>query len=326
MHNIPFPELKTVFKQILLKHAFPEDRAECCARIFAENSRDGVPSHGLNRFPVFISHIKEGLIDVQAEPEQTDARGMIEQWDGRRAPGMYTATLAVARAAALAATGGMGMVVVKNTNHWMRGATYAWQAADQHCISLCTTNAMAIMPPWGGTAPRLGNNPLVIGIPRERGHLVLDMALSQFSFGKLQEYRLAGETLPVAGGFDTAGQLSKDPVAVMDAKRLLPAGYWKGAGLSFMLDALLVSLSGGRSVADIASSGKESGVSQLFLCIHSTGEHASLVEDILDFTKAGSADGSIRYPGERTLAARRRSEKEGVPVNEKIWQEVLAMV
>ena len=50
----------------------------------------------------------------------------------------------------------------------MRGGTYGWQAAEAGMIGICFTNTIANMPPWGGIDPRLGNNPLVIAVPRKR--------------------------------------------------------------------------------------------------------------------------------------------------------------
>ena len=61
------------------------------------------------------------------------------------------------------------------------------------------------MPPWGGKDATLGNNPLVIAVPRTEGHLVLDMAMSQYSYGKLNEHHLAGKKLAHAGGYDENG-------------------------------------------------------------------------------------------------------------------------
>jgi 3-dehydro-L-gulonate 2-dehydrogenase len=65
---VPFEEMKSVFKRILLALSFTEEKAEVCAGLFAGNSRDGVYSHGLNRFPVFVQGVKEGIVDAQAEP------------------------------------------------------------------------------------------------------------------------------------------------------------------------------------------------------------------------------------------------------------------
>ncbi|GAB3536886.1 3-dehydro-L-gulonate 2-dehydrogenase [Pontibacter brevis] len=323
--KVSFEELKAAFKRVLLKVDFEEDRAEQCAQIFAENSRDGVYSHGLNRFPVFVQMVKDGLIQVDAEPERVGQHGVTEQWDGHLAPGMYTAAKAMARAIALAKENGMGCVAVRNTNHWMRAGTYGWQAAEAGCIGICATNSIANLPPWGGTEPRLGNNPLVVAIPRIEGHIVLDMAISQFSYGKLQEYELKGKELPVDGGYDEKGKLTKDPAQIRKTERSLPIGFWKGSGLSLVIDVLVSSLSGGRSVAEITEAGNEAGVSQFFLCIDASRLDESISNRIIEYTKTSGLmdeEGDIRYPGESSLATRRQNEEEGIPVNEEIWQEV----
>src|SRR5215216_1245160 len=99
--RIPFQELHETFHSILLKLGFSEKKSSLCARIFAENSRDGVYSHGLNRFPVFVRSVKENQIDIHAEPEKQEELGVMEFWDGNLAPGMYTASLAMERAIAI---------------------------------------------------------------------------------------------------------------------------------------------------------------------------------------------------------------------------------
>lgn len=308
-----------------MKLSFPEEKAELCAGIFAGNSRDGVYSHGLNRFPVFVQYVKDGLVNPLAEPEQINANGLLETWHGRLGPGMYNATVCMNRAIELARANGIGCVALQHTNHWMRGGTYGWQAADAGCIGICFTNAIAGMPAWGGATPVLGNNPLVIAMPRGEGHIVLDMAMSQFSYGKMQEYALKGEPLPMAGGYDEQGDLSTDPVAINETKRALPIGFWKGSGLAMILDVLLVALSGGRSSARITADGKEYGVSQCFICLHQPNLHASLTEEILQNIKSSTPatpGGRISYPGENTLRTRRQSEQEGVLVNEEIWEQI----
>ena len=140
MFKISFDDLKAEFQRILLSLAFSNEKAELCADIFASNSRDGVYSHGLNRFPVFVEYVQEGLVLPGVEPAVVSGFGAIESWDGNLAPGIYTATLAMRRAVELSAQFGIGCVAVKNTNHWMRGGTYGWQAADAGFIGICITN------------------------------------------------------------------------------------------------------------------------------------------------------------------------------------------
>jgi len=323
--HVSYEVLQQEFERVLLKHSFYASKATMCSNIFAQNSLDGVYSHGLNRFPVFVGHVQNGLVKPEAEPEVLSSNGALAHWNGHLAPGMYNASLAMKEAVNLAKTNGIGCVSIKNTNHWMRGGTYGWLAADAGCIGICFTNTIANLPPWGGKEPRLGNNPLVIAVPKEGGHLVLDMAISQYSYGKLQEYQLKNEALPYPGGYDQDGNLTTNAEAIRKTERALPIGLWKGSGLSLMLDVLLTALTGGKSTKEITASGKESGVSQTFIAIHQPDLHQNLIEQIIAFTKSSAVDesgGKIWYPGEKTLITRKKNTAEGIPVNEEIWDAV----
>lgn len=326
--RISFHRLQAEFKRILLSLSFNDDLAETCATIFATNSQDGVYSHGLNRFPAFVDLVKKGLIQISATPRLLETIGTIERWDGNLAPGISNATHCMNRAIELAKANGIGCVAIKNTNHWMRGGSYGWQAAEAGCIGICFTNAIANMPAWGGKEPVLGNNPLVIAIPRAGGHIVLDMAMSQFSYGKMQEYELKGAGLPFPGGYDEEGNLSTDPVAVRKTKLALPIGFWKGSGLALVLDLLAVALSGGRSTEKITADVDETGVSQCFICLHQPDMHPQLIEEILQYTKNSEPidpENPVAYPGENTLRTRKDNQENGIPVNETIWQRLKEM-
>lgn len=321
---ITFETLQQELERVLLKNGFSAERAALCSRIFAENSRDGVYSHGLSRFPAFMQQLNEGEIDAQAEPECIQQQGVIEYWHGHRAPGMYAATMAMRRAIAIAQQQGMGAVSMRESNHWMRGGTYGLLAAEAGCIGICATNAIGSMPAWGSVQPRLGNNPMVFAFPRAAGPVVLDLAMSQYSYGKMNEYRMKGETLPFAAGYDEAGKLTKDPAAIIASRRPLPIGLWKGSGLALVLDLLTAALSGGNPVAAISSKGKESGVSQFFLAIDAQHMDPAVMEEIIAYTKAGEED-KVFYPGEQMMATRIKNMEQGIPVNDTIWEAVCAM-
>src|SRR6516162_1277739 len=253
MIRVPSEHVQEVLREILKKLDFSPERAVLCARLFTEASRDGVHSHGLGRFPRFVRGIRTGLGNVHATPELAAARGSLERWTGRGGVGNLHAWQSMERAIALARMHGVGWVALAHTNHWMRGGTYGWQAAEAGVIGICWTNTMPNLPPWGSSAPLLGNNPLVIAVPRPQGHVVLDMAMSQFSYGALESYRKRGQLLPVDGGFDPEGRLTRDPGAIEASGRPLPIGYWKGSGLALMLDLLAGLLSGGRVTHEIVA-------------------------------------------------------------------------
>lgn len=307
------------------------DRAANCARLFAETTRDGVYTHGLNRFPRFAESVANGSVDINAEPAAIGGMGAIERWDGRRGVGNLNASMCMQRAIDLARLHGMGGVALGNTNHWMRGGAYGWQAAQQGLFAICWSNTLANLPAWGATTPTLGNNPLVIAIPRAGGHVVLDMAMSQFSYGTLAAYSKRGQPLPVDGGFDLAGDLTRDAAAIEASQRALPIGYWKGSGLSLVLDMLAAMLSGGLATHQIPLDPlRESGISQIFLAIDPSSLAGTLelnriadgiVESLRDATPVDPGK-PVRYPGERTLQLRDENLRLGVPVDPEIWQRI----
>jgi len=243
--RVPYQEECDVLVRVLLKLAFLPERARLCAQLFADASRDGVYSHGLDRFPRFVRGIRKGLVDVHATPKLVSGHRALERWNGNRGVGNLNAWECMARAIALSRQHGIGCVALANTNHWMRGGTYGWQAAEAGVLGICWTNTMPNLPPWGASDARVGNNPLVIAVPRPNGPVVLDMAMSQFSYGALAGYRARGESLPLDGGFDSQGRLTRDPAAIELSARPLPIGYWKGSGLALMLDLMAGLLSGG---------------------------------------------------------------------------------
>ncbi len=316
-----------------MKLGFEAGRARRCAQLFADASRDGVYSHGLNRFPRFARAIRSGIVDVHAQPRLVSSHGSLERWDGRCGPGNLNAYECMERAIALCRQHGIGCVALANTNHWMRGGSYGWQAAEAGVIGVCWTNTLPNLPAWGTSEPRVGNNPLIIAVPRPGGHVVLDMAMSQFSYGALESYRRRGELLPVPGGFDQDGQLTRDPGAIEAARRPLPIGYWKGSGLALMLDLLAALLSGGLATWQIVSDPELEGkLSQVFIAfdlaaVDQGGNAATVADQVIQYLHGSreSADGSVRYPGEQVLKIRRDNLANGVPVDAAIWNEVLAI-
>ena len=332
--TIHYNTMQEVLHKLFRKHQFSEEKARFLAWTYTESTLHGVNSHGINWVPLFIQCIEKGIVNIDAEAEKIASFGMIERWDGNLGPGIINATKCMHRAIDLARQHGMGLVALRNTNHWMRPGTYGRQAADAGCIGICFTNTQPNMPPWGGKDSRIGNNPLVIAIPRKEGHIVLDMAMSQFAFGKIKQYKLEGKKLPFPGGWDSDDNLSDDPEAILQKERGLPIGYWKGSALSMVLDMLATMLSAGDSTGKIGQRKYETGISQVFICIYPeiTGDtqlQQKLLQEIIDYThdvepmKSGD---KVYYPGERAMATREKNMKEGMPVIDEVWQQIMSLL
>ncbi|MEP6903948.1 MAG: 3-dehydro-L-gulonate 2-dehydrogenase [Actinomycetota bacterium] len=331
--RITFQELFETLYRILLKIGFEDKNALLCARLFSETTCDGIYSHGLNRFPRFFRMIKNGAIDIHAEPELVAAVGSLERWDGKGGAGNLNAYKSMERAISLASKNGIGCVALANTNHWMRGGSYGWQAAEKGLIGICWTNTLPNLPPWGASDVRLGNNPLVIAVPRSNGPIVLDMAISQFSYGALESYQKRGEKLPVDGGYDSQGNLTRDPAEIEKSGRILPIGYWKGSGLSLVLDMIAALLSGGSATHQIPPDPeRETGISQTFIAINlpalgSDEFTAQLADQIIENLQLPTLNGEqIRYPGEKTLQTREENLEKGIPLETAVWDEVRALL
>jgi 3-dehydro-L-gulonate 2-dehydrogenase len=327
--RIPYEKLVETLSGILLKIGFSADRARLSARLFADASRDGVYSHGVNRFPRFLRSVGSGIVNPQATPELVSRFGSLERWDGRLGPGNLNAHQCMQRAIDLGREHGISCVALANTNHWMRGGNYGWQAAEAGMIGICWTNTMPNLPAWGATDPRLGNNPIIIAVPRRDGHVVLDMAMSQFSYGAIESYRLKGETLPVPGGFTHQGELTRDPAEIERSQRALPIGYWKGSGLALMLDIIASTLSGGRSTHELPPDPeRETRLSQVFIAIDpaspgSPGMAGPNLDAIIANLHASKVSGeTVRYPGEQVLKTREENLAKGIPVNVVIWKQL----
>lgn len=329
--RIPYSTVIATLEKILANYGFSEERATLCAHLFAKSSADGVPSHGLDRFAVFLGMIEKKLVDPVAESVKMDALGMFERWNGHLGPGNLNAHQCMERTIELAKNHGVGIVALQNTNHWMRAGNYGWQAVDAGCIGICFTNTKPNMPAWGGSEPKLGNNPLVVAIPRKKGAVVLDMAMSQFSYGKLTTYLRAGKEMPYEAGFDQEGKLTKSPQEIIDHELALPIGLWKGAGLSIVLDMLAAILSGGKPTHEVGESGDEYGVSQVFICLDprklwmdswSDDKLDSIIQDLK--TSSVFEGKEIRYPGENIAAIRKENLEQGVPVDQTVWKNILA--
>jgi 3-dehydro-L-gulonate 2-dehydrogenase len=261
-------QMKSEFVRVLIKFGFESEKAAKCAEIFTVNSLEGVYSHGVNRFPRFVKNIREGYIIPDAEPELINRFGSLEQWNGNLGPGPLNASFATERVIDLAEGNGIGLLALANTNHWMRGGTYGWQAAKKGFVFISWTNTCPNMPMWGAKDPRLGNNPFVFAVPYGEEAIVLDFAMSQYSYGKMETFRNEGKKLPFPGGYSKGGELTSDPGEILVSWRPLPLGYWKGAGLSLLLDILASILSGGQSTHQIRSCNAEHSVSQVFISIN----------------------------------------------------------
>jgi 3-dehydro-L-gulonate 2-dehydrogenase len=328
MPRIPADQIISRLTELFTTARVPEGRARRLAELFTQASADGVWSHGVQRVPGLLALLREGKIpDVEGDPRLIAAFGSIQRYDGLFGFGPLNAEFCIDRAMELAEAQGVGCVALRNTRHWGRPGNCGWRAAERGFLAMCWTNTPPNMPAWGDSSGKrsIGNNPIVLAAPGEAGeHLVLDMALSQYSFGRLDTYRSENRPLPVAGGIDASGAPTTDPAAILDGGSPWPIGFWKGSGLAMLLDAFAAIIADGSATHDLTPGGDDPGVSQVFLALQpdrlgGRGAGEQTREIIRHFAQTSPQS---RYPGQAALAEGRRSQIEGVLVRDETWRQL----
>lgn len=330
---VKYEDMYNEFVRVLEKYGITGEDARISAKLYADASRDGIHTHGLNRFPKFIKSIQNGAVDVTKRAVKTEGFGPLERWDGQKGPGNLNAYICMNRAIELAKQNTVGIVALKNTNHWMRPGNYGLMAAENDCIAILWTNTVPNMPAWGGKDAKIGNNPIVFAVPYKDSPVLLDVAMSMFSYGKLEKYVMDGKQTPVDGGYNKDGQVTRNPKEILETHQVFPIGYWKGSGMSILLDLIASSVAGGTTTRGVGELPVETDLSQFFMVIDLSKfpDRARIEEEIgktLEDLKTSipmDEKSPVRYPGAGTLKVREESMKNGVYADDKVWASVLEL-
>ena len=303
------------------------------AEIFAGNSLDGVYSHGMNRYPRYLSDMASGLCDAKVtQAERVSGLGGLEVWDAHFGVGPLIAQQMAERAIELAGTHGIACVALRNNSHWLRAGRYGLMMADAGMMGLCMTNTCMNLVAYGAKEPSTGNNPITMAIPRRAGSLVMDMAVSQYAFGKLEIMAQEGGMLDTPCGYDTDGNLTCDPKKIVESGLMTPMALWKGSALSIMIDLMVSMLSLGRTSLEIGTPADgEKGMSQMFVCMNPAAvidmdkAEAQMEKTIAFLNGLEPKDGvhGVHAPGENLERTRARNRERGIPVTEDTWQKIV---
>jgi len=157
--------------------------------------------------------------------------------------------------------------------------------------------------------------------------------MSQYSYGRMQATALAGETLPTVGGYDVQGKPTNDPKEILEGGRVLSAGFWKGSGLSIVLDLMAAVLSGGFCTQGLDEKPAEYALSQVFIAIDPMKHNSAdmirgKVQETVEYVHQSEPvekDRPVYLPGEQSQKRRIENLRKGIPVDETIWAEIEAL-
>jgi LDH2 family malate/lactate/ureidoglycolate dehydrogenase len=221
---------------ILEKNGVPSDRAACVAESLVLADLRGIDTHGINRLNGYVDRIKHNILDPNPPLEFVMKAPVMAHLDARNTFGFVAGTMAIDKGIELASTFGLGVVAVKNSNHYGMAATYLMRAIKAGFGAFAFTNASRSMPAWGAKEPLLGTSPFAVGVPGgKEGDYILDMSPSVAARGKIRKAQRRGEKIPEGYALDQDGRPTTDPTAALNGV-VLPIGGPKGSGLAIMMD------------------------------------------------------------------------------------------
>lgn len=314
----------------------PPEEAAIVAGALARANLAGHDSHGVIRLEQYCRLIREGAIVPGAPTEVVAETPGTVVIDGHWGFGQVVARRATELAIAKAREGGVGVAGVRCSNHLGRLGDYPEMAAQRGMVALAAVNnhgGGAWVTPWGGREGRLSTNPIAIAAPGPDKPIVLDITTSVVAEGKIRVKRNKGEPMPPGWALDARGEPTTDPRDLYGPPRgaILPfggeAGH-KGFGLSMMVEILAGALTGaGCSRPNAPRTGNA-----LFLTVIDVAamtplsEFQERVRELVEWVKSAAlAPGfhEILIPGEPEARAEVRRRRDGIPVDEETWRQLV---
>ena len=222
----------------------PEQDAALAADTLVQADLWGHQSHGLRRLGWYYARLESGAMKALTHTSLVVDAGAVAVIDGHDGVGQVITRRAVDEAVSRAQKHGVGVVSIRNSNHFGTCMYYTRLAAEQGCIMMLMSNAGPNMAPWGGLKKKIGTNPWSIAVPGgSYGPVVMDMANSGVARGKIYLANKRRETIPDDWAVDAKGRPTTDPKAALEGFILPMAGH-KGYVMGVMVDILSGVLSG----------------------------------------------------------------------------------
>lgn len=335
MIHIEAERLTNLVQAIFIAAGATEANAVRVAKSLVAANLTGHDSHGVIRTVQYVAAIEEGRIDPQATAVVAEEMGAISKVDARGGFGQVGAEFAMQVSIAKAQAHGVAATTLHNSDHVGRVGEWVAMAAEQNLIGLAFCNGAGpggLVTPYGGMERKLGTNPFAAAVPLNgRSPFILDFATSVLAEGKVRVARNAGKPLAEGVILDQVGHPSTNPHDLYAGGMLLPAGLYKGFGLSLLIELLGGVLTGMGNPALPDYDRFYNGVLFIVLAIEPFRPLADFLLDAGRFAAAISAtqpapgSSGVLLPGEpeeQTAVVRRR---DGIPLDETTWGELTAV-
>jgi L-2-hydroxycarboxylate dehydrogenase (NAD+) len=321
--------LREVSVQILKGLNATQDEAELVAKCLVRADMRGIDTHGVHFLTLLASRVDNRMIQIPTHLQIMRDEAATALIDGGNGLGQVAAHRAMEMCVQKARQFGIGVVLVRNTNHIGILAFYTSMAAEEGMVGMVMSNSAPSMPPWGGVEPFLGTNPLSIAIPgTSEGPVILDMSSSVVARGKIRLAQRMRETIPLGWALDETGKPTTDPGTALKGT-LLPIGGPKGYGLALMIDILAGLLSGSQYGPNVKTFHEPLGPTAVgvffvaidverFMPLHQFRDLMTSYAGSIKKVKKAKDVSRIYLPGEIELEKEKKSLAEGIELSDSV--------
>ena len=327
------------------KFGFTFDEARIITDVLIMSDDFGIESHGMQRLVRYHKGIESGLIKIDAKPEVVFETPISAVIDGHSGMGQLLGHQAMQIAIEKAKTAGVGIVSVRNSNHYGIAGYYARLAMDQGLIGFSCTNSEAIMVPTFGKKAMLGSNPIAVSAPADPYPFFFDASTTVVTRGKLEMYNKMDKPIPTGWAVNKLGESSNSANEVLgnikahEGGGIVPLGGdteqlggHKGYGYGMLCELFASILSQGYTSAHTMQNGF-SGICHGFMAINPAffgnpedikKHFSTYLTELRESPKANGAE-RIYTHGEKEMEAIKKVQKEGIPVNVNTVKEMVDM-
>lgn len=321
--------------RVLEAHGAPPHAAAVQSRQLVEADLRGQHSHGLQRLPTIAQRIRNGLADPTALPATRWVSESFLEADGARGLGPVVAFDVIGRLLGRAATNGIAVGAVHNSNHLGILACYVEHIADAGHIGVALTTSEALVHPHDGRRAMVGTNPVGVGVPTEGEPFVLDMSTGAVSRGKILAFARDGKPLPSGWAVDIDGNPATDASRAVDGA-ISPFGGPKGYALGLALELVVAAVTGselGERVRGTLDTSAVCNKGDLFLVFSTealgltgvVGRVTCYLDEVRASPRAPGAD-RIDVPGDRARRMRAERRADGIPLEDVVWDAAAGLL
>lgn len=331
--RVDFDTLVRTCVEILTRRGVSLADATLQAEWLAEANARHHDSHGVQRMATLDGRLRAGLISVEPRIGFDWRSSVALSVDADHALGPVAACAAIDQLLPRARAHGIAIAAIRNSNHLGMLAGYVERIAEEGMIGMVFTTSEALVHPWGGSEAMVGTNPIGIGVPSNNAPLIVDMATSEVSAGRILAHHATGTPLGEGWAVDEFGESTLDPAEAMRGA-LSPFGGAKGYALGAALEALVGAVSGTAfgpekrgtlDAEDLSTKGDTIiAIDPRVIDPEYSPERVGDYFDSLRRSTAKRGGVAVRVPGDRARADSATSRRDGIELSEELWEDLRA--